>query len=114
VWFFRASLTLFLLLFSVSTSSFASETNLKWLGQGKPPPRVFEISGDGSSGPYYLPDKPVFKNCLEIYKADTLLSPERDYSADFEKGFIFFEEPLKVGSYATVYYLPLPFQIGEK
>jgi len=112
--FSRVGLTLFLLLFSVSNSSFASETNLKWLGEGKPPPRIFEISGDGSSGPYYLPEKPVFQNCLEICEADTLLRPERDYSADFEKGLIFFEEPLKVGSYATVNYLPFPFQVDDK
>ena len=64
--------------------------------------------GNGTTGPYDLPDKFILVGSDSIYISDTLISKEH-YQIDYNRGIIFFTNALPESIKITVQYQRIPF-----
>ena len=72
------------------------------------------IEGDGSKGPYELPDIFILKNTLVVDLDSKQLVPNRDFSLDAKNGIIIFSKSIKENQKINIKYQCFPFAIKKE
>jgi|GEM_PF-5015937 len=72
------------------------------------------IKGEGTKGPYKLPDIFIIGSSEIVRKDSTILERDKDYFLNARDGTLLFFEPLKEGETVTVCYYYFPFDIKKE
>jgi len=97
-----------LLLFPQASSSVDTD---KWLSLSE---KDTVIEGDGSKGPYKLPDIFILKNTLVVNLGSKQLVSDKDFSLDAKNGIIIFSKPIRENQRINIKYRCFPFAIKKE